>query len=137
MNINDVAFVELFKEHIINLLVKLDGMKFNDALLTWYRAYTDYNEKVYQVIKYILKHTKGKCRTLLNRNPTIKYGSFLAMEIANVKQDYDDLSAGLPIQCLSSLNADLTYKVHIQATVYANPFNCWKLSKETISSQAS
>ena len=37
---------------------------------------------------------------------TIKYGSFLAMEIANVKQDYDDLSAGLPIQCLSSLNAD-------------------------------
>ena len=28
------------------------------------------------------------------------------MEIAHIKEDYDDLSAGLPIQCLSSLNAD-------------------------------
>ena len=28
------------------------------------------------------------------------------MEIAHVKSDYEDLSAGLPIQCLSSLNAD-------------------------------
>jgi hypothetical protein len=28
------------------------------------------------------------------------------MDVVNVKEDYDDLSAGLPIQCLSSLNAD-------------------------------
>jgi hypothetical protein len=30
----------------------------------------------------------------------------MAMQIARVKDDYDDLSAGLPIQCLTSLNAD-------------------------------
>lgn len=40
-------------------------------------------------------------------NPTIKHGSMMAMQIARVKDDYDDLSAGLPIQCLTSLNADL------------------------------
>ena len=101
-----VAFVELFKEQIINLLVKMDGMSFNDAVELWFRAYTEFNPKVYKVIEYILKHTKGHARTLLNRNPTIKHGSFLCMEIAHVKKDYDDLSAGLPIQCLSSLNAD-------------------------------
>ena len=32
----------------------------------------------------------------------------MAMQVARVKDDYDDLSAGLPIQCLTSLNADLT-----------------------------
>ena len=97
----------MFKEHIINLLVKLDGMKFNDALALWYQAYTDFNPKVYKVIEYILKHSKNGVKCLLNRNPTINYGSFLAMTVAHVKDDYEDLSAGLPIQCLSSLNADL------------------------------
>jgi hypothetical protein len=98
----------MFKEQIINLLVKLDGMSFNDAVDLWFRAYTEFNLKVYRVIEYIIKYSKGGCRTLLNRNPTIKHGSMMAMQIARVKDDYDDLSAGLPIQCLTSLNADLT-----------------------------
>jgi ASC-1-like (ASCH) protein len=64
-----VAFVEMFKEQIINLLVKLDGMSFNDAVDLWFRAYTEFNLKVYRVIEYIIKYSKGGCRTLLNRNP--------------------------------------------------------------------
>jgi ASC-1-like (ASCH) protein len=62
-----VAFVEMFKEQIINLLVKLDGMSFNDAVDLWFRAYTEFNLKVYRVIEYIIKYSKGGCRTLLNR----------------------------------------------------------------------
>ena len=64
-----VAFVEMFKEQIINLLVKLDGMSFNDAVDLWFRAYTEFNLKVYRVIEYIIKYSKGGVKTLLNRNP--------------------------------------------------------------------
>lgn len=64
-----VAFVEMYKEQIINLLVKLDGMTFGDAVNLWFRAYTEFNPKVYKVCNYILKHSKGGSRTLLNRNP--------------------------------------------------------------------
>ena len=47
----------------------MDGMSFNDAVELWFRAYTEFNPKVYKVIEYILKHTKGHCKCLLNRNP--------------------------------------------------------------------
>ena len=99
-----VAAVELYKEHIINLLVKLDGESYNEAVYEWYKGYVDFSSKIYRIIQYLLKHCKLK--VLLNRNPTINFGSFLCMKVVNVKSDYDDLSAGLPIACLTSLNAD-------------------------------
>ena len=83
---------------------KEELQEFNEALEQWYDSYRGFNQRVYNVIKYILKHSK--CRTLLNRNPTINFGSFMCMEIAHVKKDYNDLSCGLPIACLQALNAD-------------------------------
>ena len=62
-----VAFVELYKEVIINLLVKLDGYDYSEAVNQWYNAYRDFDPKIYKVIQYILKH--GKPKVLLNRNP--------------------------------------------------------------------
>lgn len=99
-----VCAVELFKEQIVNILVKLDGETFNDAVDAWFNGFIDFSPKIYAVIEYILKKTKPKI--LLNRNPTINFGSFLCMNVVHVKKDYEDLSAGLPIACLSSLNAD-------------------------------
>ena len=99
-----VCAAELFKEEIINLLVKIDGESFNDAVSAWYEGFIDFSPKIYKIIQYIIQY--GKPKILLNRNPTINFGSFLCMNIAAVKKDYEDLSAGLPIACLSSLNAD-------------------------------
>ena len=69
MKINDVCFVELYKEQIINLLVKLDGCSYGEAVFQWFNGYRDFDYKIYKVIQYLLKHTKHGCRTLLNRNP--------------------------------------------------------------------
>ena len=66
----------------------------------------EFDPKIYQIIKYMLKNTKNGNKTLLNRNPTIDFGSFLCMEVADVKADYDDLSTSLPISILTALNAD-------------------------------
>ena len=110
-----VAFVELWKPEIVNLLVKLDGMSYSDAYARWFYAYREFDSKVYKIIEYILKHEKGKPSIMLNRNPTINTGSYLAMNVASVKKDYNDLSCSLPIQCLQSLNADLNIEVFMQA----------------------
>ena len=64
-----VAFVELFKEVIINLLVRLDGYDYSEAVNQWYNAYRDFDPKIYKIINYILKHSKPKI--LLNRNPRL------------------------------------------------------------------
>ena len=101
-----VCFVELYKPDIINLLVKLDGISYNKAVDRWFKAYRDFDSKVYSIIQYIIKNSKDGCRIMLNRNPTINMGSYLEMEIKDVKSDYTDLSCSLPIQCLQSLNAD-------------------------------
>jgi hypothetical protein len=57
-------------------------------------------------MQYIIKNSADGARVLLNRNPTINMGSYLEMQIKDVKSDYTDLSCSLPIQCLQSLNAD-------------------------------
>ena len=71
-----VAAVELFKEQIINLLVKMEGCQFNEALSQWFNGYKEFDEKIYSVIKYILKHTKHKNKILLNRNPYLTVGAY-------------------------------------------------------------
>lgn len=101
-----VTFVELYKEEIINLIVKLTGVSYNIAVDEWFNAYREFDPKIYQIIKYMLKNTKNGNKILLNRNPTIDFGSFLCMEVADVKADYDDLSTSLPISILTALNAD-------------------------------
>lgn len=101
-----VGFMELYKEEIINLIVKLTGVSYNVAVDEWFKGYRKFDPKIYKIIQYMLTNTKYKNKILLNRNPTIDFGSFVCMEIVEVKKDYDDLSCSLPISILTSLNAD-------------------------------
>lgn len=71
MTVKDVAFVELWKPDIVNLLVKLEGYTYSQAYERWYYAYREFDTKVYKIINYILKKEKGGPTILLNRNPTI------------------------------------------------------------------
>ena len=101
-----VAFVEMFKKQIINVLVRMQGCSYSEARNQWQRGYKAFDKKIYGVIKYILKNSKTPVKILLNRNPTINFGSFMVMDIKKVKKEYTDLSTGLPIASLQSLNAD-------------------------------
>ena len=67
MNVKDVAFVELWKPDIVNLLVKLEGYTYSQAYERWYYAYREFDTKVYKIINYILKKEKGGPTILLNR----------------------------------------------------------------------
>jgi hypothetical protein len=77
----------------------------NEAYDQWFRATINYSPKMYEVMMYLVK--KRKPRVVINRNPTINYGSMLAMKVVAITNEYkDNFTMSLPIQILRVLNAD-------------------------------
>lgn len=101
-----LTFLMLYQAEIINLMVKINGVSFTTATNEWNLAQTQFNPKVYEIMKYIIKHTKHKVKVLVNRNPTINFGSIMAVNVIDIKQDFDDLSMSLSAQVLTPFNAD-------------------------------
>jgi DNA-directed RNA polymerase beta' subunit len=100
-----MCFLELFKYEIIACLVKMANITENDAYEQWFKARIKYSPKIYEVMNYILK--KRKPKILINRNPTINYGSLLCVKVKSVKNEYsEDYTMSLPVQILPVLNAD-------------------------------
>lgn len=102
---NYIQFLEMYRYEIIACLVKISGISEYEAANEWKLATINYSEKIYQIMKYIIK--KRKPKVLINRNPTINYGSFLCMRIKDVKKyDSNDYTMSLPLQILPVMNAD-------------------------------
>lgn len=101
-----LTFLMLYQAEIINLMVKINGISFTSAINEWHLAQTQFNPKVYEIMKYIITHTKHKVKVLCNRNPTINFGSIMSVNVIDIKQDFDDLSMSLSAQVLIHMNAD-------------------------------
>ena len=70
--INDVVlpylcFLELYKFEIINLLSKMDKITIIEANNRWRNAQNHFDKRIYLIMKYILKNTKGGVKVLINR----------------------------------------------------------------------
>lgn len=105
VRLNYTAFLELFKYEIIAYLVKVEHITENEAFETWFKARIVYSAKIYEVMNFILKKLKPKI--LINRNPTINYGSILCVKIKSIKKEFsEDFTMSLPLQILIILNAD-------------------------------
>ena len=105
IRLNYMAFLELFKYEIIACLVKMSDITENEAYDQWFKARIQYNPKIYEVMNFILK--KQKPKLIINRNPTINYGSLLCVKIKSIKNDFkEDYTMSLPLQILNVLNAD-------------------------------
>lgn len=101
-----LGFLELYKNELINLLVKMENISYYEATEYIEDSYINKNEKVYQLMKYLIKNSRNKLKVLINRNPTINYGSILAMKVKDVKPDYSDYTMSLPIFVLGVLAGD-------------------------------
>lgn len=100
-----LTFLELYKYEIIAHLAKMNNYTHNQAYEDWYKSTIKFDAKTYEVMVYLMK--KRKPRIIINRNPTINYGSLLLMKIVDIKKEYDDdYTMSLPIQILKVLNAD-------------------------------
>lgn len=100
-----LTFLELYKYEIIAHISIIHNITVNEAFDQWYAATINFNKKIYEIMQHMVK--KRKPRVLINRNPTINYGSILCMTVVEVKMDYtDDYTLSLPIAILKVLNAD-------------------------------
>jgi hypothetical protein len=64
-----LTFLELYKYEIMSHICKMDGITMTDASDLWYKAAINFNPKVYEIMKYLIK--KKKIRVLVNRNPKL------------------------------------------------------------------
>jgi len=101
-----IVFLEMYHYHIVNLLCKIDGMTVIEAENRWHKSLTKFDNRIYQIMEYLVKNTKNGMRKMLNRNPTISYGSMLTCKIVEVKKDFDDLTLSISNNILGLLEGD-------------------------------
>ena len=122
-----LCFLELYKFEIINLLSRMDKITISEANERWMIATRHFDKRIYLIMKYMIKNSKGGLSVILNRNPTISYGSMLSLKIVDVKNSYDDLTMSVPVGTLSLLagdfDGDVLNLISIKDRKMANEFD--------------
>ncbi len=111
-----LTFLELFRYEIIGYLVKMTGSTYEEASQEWFESTLGFNKRVYEVMQYII----DKCdpRVIMNRNPTINFGSLMLMKIKHVRGDYNENhTMSIPVFILRDLNADQRLRSGLLETV--------------------
>jgi DNA-directed RNA polymerase beta' subunit len=99
-----LTFLELYKFEIINVLRETEGIGIKQAEKEWHSATLKYDEKVWKIMKKMIRD--NEVGVLLNRNPTISYGSILYLRVIDVKKDYNDVTMSLHNNILTCLAGD-------------------------------
>lgn len=106
------GLVELLQQSIINILVKTHSLSYSDAYRRWYESTIRKDKTIMAIINNILANALPNHRglpVLINRNPTINYGSIFAMYVIGCSDEHSERMEyvmQLPLQILKSLNAD-------------------------------
>lgn len=111
INIDDCAMpylagVELLKYQIINLLTKIKGYNYNQALTKFELAKIRFDKEIYLIMCDLVNKTKGGIMILLNRNPTISVGSILELRVKEIKADLEDYTFNISNNILTPLAGD-------------------------------
>ena len=82
------GLAELLQQVIINVLVKSNNISYSEAYKKWYRGFVrGYDETIHHIIDGLIKDSGG-LPILINRNPTIQYGSILFVRCIGINMDY-------------------------------------------------
>lgn len=102
-----VALLELLQQTIVNTLVKTGIYTPNQAYMVWLKASTSEEslEKrtVVNIINDIIRTSERGIPVILNRNPTIEFGSIQQMYVTGFNFGY---AIGIPLQILEFFGAD-------------------------------
>lgn len=106
IDVGYLTFLELYRYEIIGCLVKMTDMTYEDASQEWFESTLEFNSRVYEIMNYIIE--KNDTRIIMNRNPTINFGSLMLMRIRKVRPEYNDNhTMSVPVFILRDMNADL------------------------------
>lgn len=105
-----IPFMELFRYELQNEYMKLTGCTLGQANTAWKRATNRMDPTFYNIISRMI--SDPDCRkylgVIINRNPSINYGSFIYVNIVGVKKDFSDKTLTTPISDIVPMNADST-----------------------------
>ena len=96
--------IEIMKPMIIQKLVKLRKVTISKASRLWFEATLEPNKTVLAIMREIA--SQDNVRIILNRNPTIAVGSMLLLRIADIKEDFDDVTLSINNIVLPPLSGD-------------------------------
>ena len=102
-----LAFLELFRFQLTNLIARMKGVSLAKANEIWHRAQTRFDRSVYAAMKEMIRHAGSKgIFSLLNRNPTIAFGSILRVRITGVTDNLNDYTMRVHNGVLKLLGGD-------------------------------
>ena len=93
-------FLGQFKGHIVRRLIMEKGWTVTKAS-NYLASKFNFDEEIYQIMQRIVKEEHP--RIIINRNPTITFGSILEMKIRKIKRDPDDVTLAIPSAVLPGL----------------------------------
>lgn len=102
------SLLELLQQTIINILVKTYNIGEAEAAMRFSRARITPDPRIKEIIQNLID-TKG-INVLVNRNPTINYGSIMAMRVCGINDDY---VMSMPLQVLPSFAADSSESLYM------------------------
>ena len=103
-----IPFMELFRYELQNEYRKVTGCTPNKANMMWKKAISRFDDMYYAIIQHMLSNPEysNHLGCIVNRNPSINYGSFIYMKVAGVKKDLNDKTLEIPVQVIRPMNAD-------------------------------
>lgn len=101
-----ISMLELFRYELTNLYCKMMNVQPYVANKEWARAKVHYNPTFYHLMCKIIKDDSPFVNLIMNRNPSINYGSFMMVKVRRAKQDFNDKSITLSTAIISIMNAD-------------------------------
>lgn len=132
-----VELVKCLQQRIINILIRTYNISPSDAYDIWARAVASKDERVAEIIDAIIKSEPEGLPCIINRNPTINYGSILQVFCIGYT---DTLTMSVSLQVLKIMGADFDGDVlnifHIinraffnRAYIVFNPRNAMYISR--------
>ena len=103
VDISYKSFIVQFSGLLIKKIIKDKGWTITKAH-NFLKSKFMFDQYVYDMMQEIV--TERDVKFILNRNPTITFGSILLMKIRKIKPDSDDMTLAIPSAILPGLNAD-------------------------------
>ena len=90
-----VAFLELFKFPLVNLMYNTENLSPNYCYEYIENAKNYFDKKLYKYMIELKDNTKMNIRFMLSRNPVINIGSILCLSLDKIKEDYTDFTMSI------------------------------------------
>lgn len=104
-----LTFLELYRFQLTNLLARMNGVTIAKANDIWHESQTRFDRSTYAAMRELIKRASPDGRglpALINRNPTISFGSILQARIVGVKKDPKDYTMSVHNCVLKLMGGD-------------------------------